>query len=101
MNLFVYVFSMFVSALKQFYSLSCLGLGLVLFGELLRKLAMYTAGTNFNHYVQYIREDGHILVTSGVYGLCRHPSYVGWFYWSVGTQVGTTQYFSFICVYIL
>ena len=20
---------------------------------------------------------------------CRHPAYVGWFYWSIGTQVGT------------
>ena len=30
----------------------------------------------------------HQLVTSGVYGYCRHPSYAGWFLWSVGTQVG-------------
>ena len=31
--------------------------------------------------------DDHKLVTEGVYRLFRHPSYVGWFYWSVGTQL--------------
>lgn len=64
-----------------------IGLCLVLFGELFRKLAMYTAGTNFNHYVQETHHKDHILVTSGVYSLVRHPSYFGWFYWSVGTQI--------------
>lgn len=29
----------------------------------------------------------HVLVTHGVYSWFRHPSYVGWFYWSVGTQL--------------
>lgn len=29
----------------------------------------------------------HVLVTHGVYSLFRHPSYVGWFYWSIGTQI--------------
>jgi protein-S-isoprenylcysteine O-methyltransferase len=48
---------------------------------------MMTAKTNFNHIVQSVREDGHQLVTHGVYSLCRHPSYVGWFLWSIGTQV--------------
>ena len=26
-------------------------------------------------------------MTGGVYAWCRHPSYVGWFLWSVGTQL--------------
>jgi protein-S-isoprenylcysteine O-methyltransferase len=64
-----------------------LGLGLVIVGEMFRKLAMYTAGTSFNHYVQERRRDDHVLVTSGVYALARHPSYFGWFLWSIGTQV--------------
>jgi protein-S-isoprenylcysteine O-methyltransferase Ste14 len=33
----------------------------------------------------------HQLITSGVFSLMRHPSYVGWFYWSVGTQVSTQK----------
>lgn len=64
-----------------------LGLFLVMFGELFRKLAMITAGTNFNHYVQERRKDDHILVKTGIYSLVRHPSYFGWFWWSIGTQV--------------
>ncbi len=81
-------FSNFPSAWKQPGWLSCGGLVVVLSGEILRKLAMITAGTNFNHYVQQVKHDGHQLVTHGVYAISRHPSYVGWFYWSVGTQVG-------------
>ena len=67
--------------------LSMIGLVLVLSGEAFRKLAMITAASNFNHYVQHVRMEGHKLVTNGVYSMFRHPSYVGWFYWSIGTQV--------------
>jgi hypothetical protein len=42
-----------------------IGLFLITFGELFRKLAMYTAGTNFNHYVQETRQADHVLVTKG------------------------------------
>ena len=48
---------------------------------------MLTAGSNFDHLIRVRKEEKHQLVTSGVYRLCRHPSYVGWFYWSVGTQL--------------
>lgn len=60
---------------------------MVLCGDSLRKAAMLTAGSNFNHIVQNEKAHSHVLVTSGVYALFRHPSYVGWFYWSTGTQV--------------
>ena len=60
---------------------------MVVGGEVLRKGAMITARTNFNHYVQHVKHEGHELVTCGVYNWMRHPSYVGWFYWSIGTQV--------------
>ena len=56
-------------------------------GEAIRKIAMLTAGSNFDHLIRTHREDEHQLVTSGIYSLCRHPSYVGWFYWSIGTQI--------------
>ncbi|KAJ8264888.1 hypothetical protein COCON_G00139870 [Conger conger] len=73
--------------LKQLRWLSLAGLLMVLFGEGLRKAAMLTAGSNFNHIVQNEKAQSHVLVTSGVYSWCRHPSYVGWFCWSMGTQV--------------
>lgn len=48
---------------------------------------MFTAGHNFTHLIQYRKRDDHQLVQSGIYSLFRHPSYVGWFWWSIGTQV--------------
>jgi len=72
---------------KQLCGVSFAGLAVVLGGEFVRKLAMWQASTNFNHYIRYRREDGHQLVTTGVYAWVRHPSYVGWFYWSIATQV--------------
>jgi len=77
----------FIPELKRPGVMSALGLLVVLCGESLRKLAMWQASTNFNHYIRYRREEGHELVTRGIYSLCRHPSYVGWFYWSIATQV--------------
>lgn len=73
--------------MKSLHFISVVGGILVVGGEFLRKLAMFTAGANFTHIVQTRKREHHKLVTSGVYSIFRHPSYVGWFYWSVGTQV--------------
>jgi protein-S-isoprenylcysteine O-methyltransferase len=67
--------------------LIALGLGLVVMGQVVRSTAMAQAGTNFNHTVQKKKNDGHELVTSGLYAYFRHPSYFGFFWWGVGTQV--------------
>jgi protein-S-isoprenylcysteine O-methyltransferase len=64
-----------------------IGLFLVIFGQACRTLAMATAGTNFNHTPQRVKQDGHELVTSGIYAYSRHPSYFAFFYWAVGTQL--------------
>lgn len=77
----------FFSQFKCIHIVCIVGAVLVTGGEVLRKLAMFTAGSNFTHIVQYRKRDGHQLVTEGVYSLFRHPSYVGWFYWSIGTQI--------------
>nr|XP_034185311.1 protein-S-isoprenylcysteine O-methyltransferase [Osmia lignaria] len=73
--------------MKESSFISYLGLILCIGGEILRKSAMFTAKHNFNHIVQSEKMENHELVTCGVYRLCRHPSYVGWFYWSIGTQL--------------
>lgn len=73
--------------MKEVSAVSYFGLTLCILGEVLRKSAMFTAKHNFNHIVQSAKSKDHELVTHGVYGLCRHPSYVGWFYWSIGTQL--------------
>ncbi|MCJ1327954.1 hypothetical protein MMC10_004629 [Thelotrema lepadinum] len=64
-----------------------LGLSMMLLGQLTRSIAMAEAGTNFNHTVQWKKSRGHELVTSGIYGLLRHPSYFGFWWWGLGTQV--------------
>lgn len=56
-------------------------------GEVLRKLAMVTASRNFTHLVQFDRDPEHKLIRHGIYSVMRHPSYVGWFWWSIGTQI--------------
>nr|CAG4642765.1 EOG090X0CFU [Evadne anonyx] len=73
--------------MKRFSWFSFLGLVLCIGGEALRKIAMLTAGSNFDHLIRTQREEKHQLVTSGIYRFFRHPSYVGWFYWSIGTQI--------------
>lgn len=64
-----------------------MGLVLVVAGQSVRTLAMLTAADNFTHIVADSKAPNHQLVTHGIYSLCRHPSYAGWFWWSVGTQV--------------
>jgi protein-S-isoprenylcysteine O-methyltransferase len=79
--------SLVAPSLKTSLYTRLVGLSFIVFGEIFRKLAMYTAGSNFNHFVQETRQSNHELVTKGIYRFVRHPSYFGWFYWSIGTQI--------------
>ena len=64
-----------------------LGLGLTIVGQITRTMAMAHAGSNFNHLVQSKKKEGHVLVTGGIYAWLRHPSYFGFFWWGLGTQL--------------
>ncbi|PYH32398.1 protein-S-isoprenylcysteine carboxyl O-methyltransferase [Aspergillus neoniger CBS 115656] len=64
-----------------------IGLFLMVLGQTIRSVAMAQAGSNFNHTVQVTRREGHVLVTGGVYSILRHPSYFGFFWWGLGTQL--------------
>ncbi|GME34940.1 Isoprenylcysteine carboxyl methyltransferase [Neofusicoccum parvum] len=64
-----------------------LGIALIALGQVVRSVAMAQAGTNFNHMVQSRKNSGHELVTDGVYAWLRHPSYFGFFWWGLGTQL--------------
>ncbi|KAF6009474.1 hypothetical protein HII13_003553 [Brettanomyces bruxellensis] len=72
---------------KSGHYVKIIGLCLVIFGQILRTLAMATSGENFSHIIEHSKKSSHVLVTSGIYGYFRHPSYVGFFYWAVGTQM--------------
>jgi protein-S-isoprenylcysteine O-methyltransferase len=68
-------------------STATFGMALAIASQTTRTLAMTTAGESFNHYIQTTRKDKHVLVTHSIYKYLRHPSYVGFFFWSIGLQL--------------
>lgn len=65
-----------------------LALPLLVGAQALRTLAMVHASNSFSHVVSRNRKaEDHVLVTSGVYQFSRHPSYTGFFYWALATQL--------------
>ncbi|KAH9898929.1 Isoprenylcysteine carboxyl methyltransferase family-domain-containing protein [Xylariomycetidae sp. FL2044] len=81
-----------------FYSrhiLLLIGLIFVFLGQFVRSAAMAQAGPSFNHKIQRTRKSSHELVTTGLYSVLRHPSYFGYFYWAIGTQLVLGNTFCF------
>ena len=76
-----------VPGLKGGRGAQAVGVAMMLAGQALRTAAMCTAGSNFTHLVATSRRASHALVERGVYARLRHPAYLGWLAWSVGTQV--------------
>lgn len=64
-----------------------LGVGLALAGLLVRLWAMLTAAEFFNHVVQSRLRSEHELVQDGPYRWLRHPSYTGYYWFALGTQL--------------
>ena len=64
-----------------------LGFAFLLIGQAVRTTAMAHAGSNFSHLVQSQKKSGHELVTGRIYSWLRHPSYFGFFWWGIGTQI--------------
>jgi protein-S-isoprenylcysteine O-methyltransferase len=73
--------------LKSSRWLFVVALGMVIAFQALRTIAMYTAASNFTHQIAEHKTESHELVTTGVYAYLRHPSYCGWFWWAIGTQL--------------
>lgn len=63
------------------------GLVLIVLGQTVRSVAMAHACTNFNHTIAQQRKENHVLVSDGIYAYFRHPSYFGFFWWALGTQL--------------
>lgn len=76
--------------------LSVLGFSLVVIGQATRSLAMITCGESFNHIIQHSKKKNHVLVQTGIYRYLRHPSYFGFYYWSIGTQLVLGNFISTI-----
>jgi protein-S-isoprenylcysteine O-methyltransferase len=56
-------------------------------GQTIRAIAMLQAGSNFSHMVAHTKRQEHQLVIDGLYSVLRHPSYFGYFWWAIGTQL--------------
>lgn len=75
-------------ALKtKMFAVAASGLAMVVIGEAIRKTAMITAKGNFTHIIRRYKQPDHQLITWGIYRFTRHPGYLGWYIWAVGTQV--------------
>lgn len=72
---------------KYWIVITALGAILTFTGHLLRAGAEFTAKSNFTHQISFSKKSSHKLVTHGVYSISRHPGYLGWFIWSVSTQI--------------
>ncbi|CAK74666.1 unnamed protein product (macronuclear) [Paramecium tetraurelia] len=79
------------------YSLFILiGVLMTLVGHSFRIGAFISAKQSFHHQVQSKKASDHILITTGVYKISRHPSYFGFFIYSLGQQVVLQNPIAFI-----
>lgn len=79
-----------------------IGLMLMLLGQYIRTSAMITAGRSFSHQVKTSQNPDHVLITTGIYAQLRHPSYFGYFWWALGTQLWLMNPISFaLFAYVL
>lgn len=77
----------FPEAKKSLFWVKAFGFVLLVVGQAVRTIAMRTAGQSFSHMIVTQHEDFHELITSGIYQNLRHPSYTGFFWWAIGTQL--------------
>ncbi|KAL0949432.1 hypothetical protein HGRIS_009492 [Hohenbuehelia grisea] len=91
----------FKPELKSYPYASTIGIAVVILGQTLRSMAMIHASTNFSHLVAFKKRDTHKLVTDGIYAWFRHPSYAGFFYWALGTQILLQNPLSFVLYCVL
>ncbi|SMN19632.1 similar to Saccharomyces cerevisiae YDR410C STE14 Farnesyl cysteine-carboxyl methyltransferase [Maudiozyma saulgeensis] len=64
-----------------------IGMILTIIGQHIRTTAMKTAAQSFSHILKRKKERDHTLVTTGLYAYFRHPSYFGFFWWTIGLQL--------------
>ncbi|EAY11830.1 hypothetical protein TVAG_459020 [Trichomonas vaginalis G3] len=78
-----------------------IGLSLIAIGLTIRFTAIIQAGKSFTHLIAYYKRPEHKLITTGIYKYIRHPSYLGYLIFAVGTQIYLTNVISPIGFYIV
>ncbi|KAG8953723.1 hypothetical protein FRC04_001927 [Tulasnella sp. 424] len=86
---------------KTYPFVSQVGIIVTLVSHALRSGAMIHAATSFSHAVMFKKEETHVLVTDGIYAWLRHPSYTGFFYWGLGTQLTLQNPISFVGYFVV
>eukprot|EP00834_Sanchytrium_tribonematis_P003472 NODE_134_length_16603_cov_0.784052.p9 type:complete len:210 gc:universal NODE_134_length_16603_cov_0.784052:7760-7131(-) len=81
--------------------ISILGIIVIVLGQFMRTWAMYSAKASFNHQIQKARAADHTLVTTGAFQISRHPSYLGFYLWTMGTQLLLCNYITSILFLIM
>jgi hypothetical protein len=51
---------------------------------------------NKDHQIETVKTNKHVLVTNGIYKIFRHPSYFGWFVYTVSLQLMMSNFISTI-----
>ena len=64
-----------------------IGLIMTIIGQIFRIGGIYTGKKNFTHKISYEKKKEHKLVKNGVFALTRHPSYFGFYLWSIGIEI--------------
>ena len=77
----------FFNDLKKIKILFIIGLLMTIIGQIFRICALYTGKKNFTHKIRYEKVNNHKLVTNGIFAISRHPSYFGFYLWSVGIEI--------------
>jgi protein-S-isoprenylcysteine O-methyltransferase len=62
-------------------------LPLSIIGVFIRIEAFNSARSNFHHLIRYTKDPEHVLVKSGIYAYERHPGYLGYFIFSIASQI--------------
>lgn len=81
--------------------ITLVGVAILLVGQLVRSVAMVQAGKSFNHHVQETKKATHVLVTTGLYGSLRHPSYFGFYWWVLGIQLAMGNVLCFLAYVVV
>jgi protein-S-isoprenylcysteine O-methyltransferase len=64
-----------------------LGAAMMFIAEIIRKTAILTSKVSFTHNIATQPTPQHKLITTGIYSIFRHPSYLGWLLWVSGGQI--------------
>jgi protein-S-isoprenylcysteine O-methyltransferase len=82
-----YIEMIYFKKIKTCLIFIILGLIILIIGQFFRISALFTGKVSFTHVISYKKKKEHVLVTNGIYSISRHPSYFGFFIWSIGTQI--------------